>query len=112
MGYGIMRHLWMDEVRSRKVRRHDGLEAADSVMRESGVQVVEGRMTLDAVRLMLTCVYGLSCKEAAEMLRTPIGTVMSRLARGRHEPSARLGHQAAGVAPQAIRQLRPSPREA
>lgn len=48
--YGTMRHLWMDEVRSRKVRRHDGLEVADSVVRESGVQVIERRMTLDAVR--------------------------------------------------------------
>lgn len=123
--YGIMRHLWMDEVRSRKVRRHDDLEAADSVAGESGVQVVEGRMTLDKVRrilgglpaeqrsvLMLVCVDGLSYKEAAEVLQTPIGTVMSRLARGRHELSARMGHQAASPVPQTIRQLRPSPRGA
>lgn len=117
--YGIMRHLWTDEVRSRVIRRHDDLASADDVAGESGEQVVEGRMTLDAVRrvlgampveqrsvLMLVCVDGLSYKEAAEVLETPIGTVMSRLARGRQELFARLEHQSASVVPLPLRKVR------
>ncbi len=108
--YGIMRHLWIDEVRSRRVRRHDELDAATGVAGDDGERVAEGRMTLDAVRrvlgtlpseqrsvLLLVCVDGLSYKEAAEVLGTPIGTVMSRLARGRQELFVRLGRQGANT---------------
>ena len=113
--YGIMRHLWIDEVRTRRVRRHDGLETAGDVAGADGEQLADQRMTLDAVRhvlggmpaeqrsvLMLVCVDGLSYKEAAEVLGAPIGTVMSRLSRGRQELFARLGRQDASVAPQPI----------
>ena len=105
-----MRHLWIDEVRSRRVRRHDELDAATGVAGDDGERVAEGRMTLDAVRrvlgtlpseqrsvLLLVCVDGLSYKEAAEVLGTPIGTVMSRLARGRQELFVRLGRQGANT---------------
>ena len=113
--YGIMRHLWKDEIRSRRIRRHDGLGSAGEVVGEGGERVVEGRMTLDAVRrlldglpaeqrtvLLLVCVDGLSYREAAEVLGTPVGTVMSRLSRGRQELAARLGRQDAGAVPQPI----------
>jgi RNA polymerase sigma-70 factor (ECF subfamily) len=56
---------------------------------------------------VLVCVDGLSYKEAAEVLGIPVGTVMSRLSRGRLELHARLAGQAA--AGQAI-PLRPGPR--
>ena len=110
-----MRHLWKDEIRSRRIRRHDGLGSAGEVVGEGGERVVEGRMTLDAVRrlldglpaeqrtvLLLVCVDGLSYREAAEVLGTPVGTVMSRLSRGRQELAARLGRQDAGAVPQPI----------
>ena len=101
--YGIMRNLWIDELRHRKVRRHDDMDAAADVVGEDGQAVADGRMTLAAVRralgempveqrtvLMLVCVDGLSYKESAETLGIPLGTVMSRLSRARQDLHGRL----------------------
>ncbi|MGE0417144.1 MAG: RNA polymerase sigma factor [Acetobacteraceae bacterium] len=94
--YGIMRNLWIDELRGRRVRQHDQIEAADDIPGPDGVAVVDGRLGLAEVRralgslpaeqrsvLVLICVDGLSYREAAEVLGIPVGTVMSRLSRGR-----------------------------
>src|SRR4051794_1420380 len=101
--YGIMRNLWIDELRSRRVRRHDELSEAADVVGDDGVATTEGRITLAAVRrvlatlpeeqrvvLVLVCGDGLSYKEAAEVLGIPVGTIMSRLSRGRVELQERL----------------------
>ncbi len=101
--YGIMRNLWVDEMRHRKVRRHDDIDAASDVIGEDGQATVDGRITLEAVRqvvsqlqtdqrtvLMLVCVDGLSYKEAAEVLGIPVGTIMSRLSRARQDLHERL----------------------
>ena len=103
--YGIMRNLWIDELRHRKVRRHDDMDAAAGIIGEDGQAVAEGRITLAAVRrvlgempvdqrtvLMLVCVDGLSYKEAAEALGIPLGTVMSRLSRARQDLHERLSN--------------------
>src|SRR3984957_7308685 len=79
--YGIMRNIWIDEMRHRKVRRHDQTESAADLIGEDGQAKADGRINLAAVRramsqlpveqrtvLMLVCVDGLSYKEAAEVL--------------------------------------------
>jgi RNA polymerase sigma-70 factor (ECF subfamily) len=94
--YSIMRSVWIDELRARRVRRHEPIETAEAVVGDQGEQTTEGRLTLTLVRralaelpddqrtvLILVCVDGLSYREAADVLGIAIGTVMSRLARGR-----------------------------
>lgn len=101
--YGIMRHLWIDELRARRIRRHADLDEAGEIEGSSGTAAAEGVVMLSTVRrclaalsadhraiLVLVCVDGLSYREAAEVLAIPIGTVMSRLARARQELHAQL----------------------
>jgi RNA polymerase sigma-70 factor (ECF subfamily) len=117
--YGIMRNIWIDEIRYRKVRRHDHIDAAADVIGDDGQATADGRINLAAVRqamnhlpaeqrtvLMLVCVDGLSYKEAAEVLGIPVGTIMSRLSRARQDLHGRLaGRQTAEtVAPFPLRQ--------
>ena len=107
--YGIMRNLWIDELRHRRVRRHEDIDAASGVMGDDGQAVAEGRITLALVRrtmgelpddqrtvLMLVCVDGLSYREAAGVLGIPVGTVMSRLSRARQDLHERMAGRAAG----------------
>jgi len=106
--YGIMRNLWIDETRARRVRRHDDLDAASHVAGEDGEQVAAGVLTLKKVRaildgmpseqrvvLTLVCVDGLRYADAARVLDLPIGTVMSRLARARESLRQRMQSPAA-----------------
>ena len=102
--YRIAQNLWLDRMRARKVRGEQvDVESAEALAGPDGRVVVESRLTLNAVsaamaqlpneqRLLiaLVCIDGLSYKEAAEITETPIGTVMSRLARARRELHARL----------------------
>jgi RNA polymerase sigma-70 factor (ECF subfamily) len=124
--YGIMRNLWIDETRRRKVRRHDDIDAAADVIGEDGQATADGRITLAAVRgamahlpadqrtvLMLVCVDGLSYKEAAQVLGIPVGTIMSRLSRARQDLHARLSGAGSNdtVTPFPVRQADPANRD-
>ena len=99
----IIRNLWIDEKRSSRDRLSAPLEAAEQVAVEDTERAVVARSTLTRVRdvmatlpeeqqtaIMLVCVNGLSYAEAAAELDIPIGTLMSRLCRGRLELARRI----------------------
>jgi len=95
--FRIAQNLHFNNLRDGALRRqHLRPIEAEEVADASAERVAEGRLTLDAVRrlmarlpaeqtavVMLVCVEGLSYREAADILEVPVGTVMSRLARGR-----------------------------
>jgi RNA polymerase sigma-70 factor (ECF subfamily) len=106
--YGIIRNAWIDETRSR--RRRDRVHAPE----ELGEHVADAasdahiqRLSLGAamerlpeeqrLAVALVLVEGLSYKEAAEVLEVPIGTVTSRLARGRETLESLLGGREGGM---------------
>lgn len=106
--YRIMRNSWIDEVRARRRR------AETFVAEEAGVDVgdadhhrIEARVELGHVDramaqlppeqrevIALILVEGLTYKEAAELLELPMGTVTSRLVRGRQALMEMLGEAA------------------
>jgi RNA polymerase sigma-70 factor, ECF subfamily len=95
--FRIIRNLWIDTIRRLKTAgpTTDVDEAYDLIGSDGNAET-ETRQMLSAVQqeilrlpdelrevLVLVCVEELSYKEAAEVMETPIGTVMSRLSRAR-----------------------------
>jgi RNA polymerase sigma-70 factor, ECF subfamily len=92
--FGIMKNAWIDEVRARARRErmfapaeageNVGDAAAESTLHALTLQDALARLP-DEQRLAvgLVLVEGLSYKEAAEIMEVPVGTLTSRLARGR-----------------------------
>jgi RNA polymerase sigma-70 factor (ECF subfamily) len=102
--YQIMYNAWIAEQTSEANKASTSLDDAVNVESNQGPAAVESRMMLDDVFkellhlpeehrivLILVCVDGLSYKEAAEVLNIRVGTVMSRVSRGRFALSRRLG---------------------
>ena len=100
--FKIVRNAWIDELRSRGRRDKVFLAAeagenvgTDSMARETDLLAVQSAMARlpqeqrEAVSLVL--VEGLPYREAADVLDVPIGTLTSRLARGREALQAMLG---------------------
>ena len=103
--YRIMRNLWIDTARAKSRRlRHeapeeeaaavgddprDGIEASAELSRAMGAMQRLPDEQREVVALIL--VEGFGYREAAELLDLPIGTVSSRLVRGRTALLAMLG---------------------
>jgi RNA polymerase sigma-70 factor (ECF subfamily) len=99
--YTIVKHAWIDELRSRTRRErvfdaadqteavpdHRG-DASDSLAVEQALQQLPEEQRL-AVALVL--IEGLPYKEAAQIIGVPMGTLTSRLARGRQALQQWLG---------------------
>src|SRR5271157_251143 len=94
--FAILRSIWLNEVRARRIREGGGFADPEEVLVADGARAIEtnilasqvlreiGRLP-EAQRETVVLVYGegYSYAEAAETLRIPIGTVMSRLAAAR-----------------------------
>jgi len=110
--FKIINNAWIDEVRSRT--RRDKIFAPEEAAAVAGIAESPSPLDAIAVRramqelneeqriaIALVMVEGLTYKEAAEVLGVPMGTVTSRIARGREHLQALLSGapiSAAGVA--------------
>jgi RNA polymerase sigma-70 factor (ECF subfamily) len=99
--FRIVRNAWIDEIRSRA--RRDALFAPEEAGEAIGVAAMDrevDRLSVEAamaqlpeeqrLAVSLVLVEGLPYKEAAHVLDVPIGTLTSRLARGREALRAML----------------------
>jgi RNA polymerase sigma-70 factor (ECF subfamily) len=102
--FGILRNAWTDELRarSRSERIFAPQEAGQNVGDPAAAVQADMLCVQDAlarlpdeqrVAVALVLVEGLSYKEAAHVMAVPIGTLTSRLARGREALQALLGAQ-------------------
>jgi len=92
--FGIVRNAWLDEVRARgrqgkifapeELGAQVGEESLGTIADTLAVQDALARLPDEQrIAIGLVLVEGLSYKEAARILDIPIGTLTSRLARGR-----------------------------
>jgi RNA polymerase sigma-70 factor, ECF subfamily len=102
----IAYNAWIDETRSRKRRGpHLDFEDVGEPVGDDGRAVVHSRLDLAAVReamaelseeyravIALVGIDDMSYQEAADTLKIPIGTVMSRLSRARKALTEKLDH--------------------
>ena len=94
--FAILRSIWLNEIRARRIREGGGFVDAEEALSSDGAQVIETNILAaevlraigglpEAQRETVLLVYGegFSYAEAASALGIPIGTVMSRLAAAR-----------------------------
>ena len=95
--FRVCRNLWIDEIRARRVRSAVPLEESGAMEQTfDGENALMSKLALAEISdamdelpeeqraaLSLVVLEGLSYAQAAEVLETPIGTIMSRIARAR-----------------------------
>ncbi len=107
--FGIVRNAWIDEVRSRQRGQrifapeehgaHVGETPFEGQDLALSVQAAMARLPEEQrMAIALVLIEGLSYREAALAMDVPIGTLTSRLARGRDALQALLGGTAGGGA--------------
>jgi RNA polymerase sigma-70 factor (ECF subfamily) len=100
--FGIMKNAWFDNLRSRKRRGevalpedsgdHPAVNPADLNANLWALsEAIDKLPEEQRLAVALVLVEGLSYKDAAEVLEIPIGTLTSRLARGRAALAEALG---------------------
>jgi RNA polymerase sigma-70 factor (ECF subfamily) len=90
--FSILRSIWLNQIRSDRVREGEGIVDAETTLSFDGVQAIETNIltaqvlkklsvlpTAQRETALLVYAEGYSYAEAAAMLGIPIGTVMSRL---------------------------------
>jgi len=104
--FKIMQSVWLDELRAHR-RRTEPLDDIVNLAGEDGrdsmthqLQFAEAHAALQALPdeqravIALVVLDGMSYQQTADALNIPVGTVMSRLARGRAILASRLGADA------------------
>ena len=100
--FGIMKNAWIDDRRARSRRgevslpedsgEHPAVSPVDTNLDLWSVSEAMSKLPEDQrLAVALVLVEGMSYKEAAVVLEIPIGTLTSRLARGRSALAAALG---------------------
>lgn len=103
--FRIMKNAWIDEVRARGRRdrvfapeaagEHIGVSVTDTQIDSLTVQAAMQQLSEDQrMAIGLVLIEGLSYQEAADVLEVPIGTLTSRIARGREALQAILADDA------------------
>jgi RNA polymerase sigma-70 factor (ECF subfamily) len=94
--FAILRSIWLNEIRSQRIREGGGFIDAEDALISDGVHEMETNITASTVlraisrlpeaqreTILLVYAEGYSYAEAATTLGVPMGTIMSRLAAGR-----------------------------
>ncbi len=91
--FGIMKNTWIDDLRSRKRQREvfggndiDNVADGAHSAQEDRLSITQAMQRLpedQQLAVSLVLVEGLSYQEAADVLEIPVGTLTSRLSRGR-----------------------------
>ncbi|WP_289041240.1 RNA polymerase sigma factor [uncultured Aliiroseovarius sp.] len=103
--FRILRNAWIDITRRNQTRGVEvDADTAFDMPTVDGVRDIEARLMLDKTNtalqtlpdeqrevMILVCMQEMTYKEASAILDIPIGTVMSRLARGRLALAEKLG---------------------